>query len=115
VRTHADSEENLSAGIVPAITPKAPWRVATVCSLPGFRLSVRFNDGSEGTVTMSRFIHSPNAGVFEILQDEELFSKVGVEYGAVTWPGGLDLAPDAMYDAICLTGEYVLEITPASI
>jgi len=76
--------------------------------LPGFRLSVRFIDGREGTVAMSRLIHSSEAGVFAVLQDEELFSKVGLEYGAVTWPGGLDLAPDAMYDAICLNGEYVL-------
>jgi len=76
--------------------------------MPGFRLSVRFNDGKEGTVSMSGLIHSLNAGVFAALRDEELFSKVTLNYGAVSWPGDLDLAPDAMYEAICRSGEYVL-------
>ena len=106
---YANSEENLSFEIVPAIIPKAAWRVAVVSLLPGFRLSVRFNDGTEGTVVMSGFIHSPRAGVFEALRDENLFSQVSLHYGAVTWPGDLDLAPDAMYEDICRTGECVLK------
>ena len=109
MRTDANSEEDFSVEIVPAIIPKAPWRIATVQHMPGFRLSVRFNDGTEGIVTMSWFIHSPKAGVFAALRDEELFSKVTLHYGAVTWPGELDLAPDAMYEAICQNGEYVLK------
>jgi len=108
MRTQANSEEDISAEIVPAIIPKAPWRIATVCHLPGFRLSVRFNDGKEGTVAMSGLIHSPNAGVFAVLQDEKLFSQVALHYGAITWPGELDLAPDAIYDATCKDGECVL-------
>lgn len=106
--THANPEENISVEIVPAVIPKAPWRVAAVSPLPGFRLSVRFNDGTEGSVSMSGLIHSPAAGVFEALRDETLFSKVGLHYGAVTWPGELDIAPDAMYDDIYRCGECVL-------
>lgn len=108
MRTHANTEENFSSEIAPAIIPKAPWRIASVCHMPGFRLSVRFNDGKEGIVAMSGLIHSPNAGVFAVLRDEELFSKVALNYGAVTWPGELDLAPDTMYEAICRSGECVL-------
>jgi hypothetical protein len=106
---YANPEENLFFEIVPAIIPKAVWRVASVSPLPGFRLSVCFNDGTEGTVVMSGLIHSPNAGVFEALRDENLFSKVTLQYGAVTWPGDLDLAPDAMYEEIRRTGECVLK------
>jgi hypothetical protein len=108
MRTYANSEESIPVKIVPAIIPQAPWRVAAVSFMPGFRLSVRFNDGKEGIVSMSGLIHSLNAGVFASLRDEELFSKVTLSYGAVTWPGDLDLAPDAMYEAICRSGEYVL-------
>ena len=108
MHTYANSEENISAEIVPAVIPKTPWRIATVSHLPGFRLSVCFNDGTEGTVSMSGLIHSPAAGVFAVLQDEKLFSKVSLHFGAVTWPGELDLAPDAMHEAICRTGEFVL-------
>jgi len=77
---YANSEENLSFEIVPAIIPKAAWRVAAVSHLPGFRLSVCFNDETEGTVVMSGLIHSPSAGVFEALRDENLFSKVSLQY-----------------------------------
>ena len=105
---YANSEKNISFEIVPAIIPKAPWRIESVSHLPGFRLSVRFNDGTEGTVVMSELINSPKAGVFEALRDVNLFKKVSLVYGAVTWPGDIDLAPDAMYDDICKTGECVL-------
>lgn len=57
---------------------------------------------------MHGLIHSPDAGVFAVLRDEELFSKVTLVHGAVTWLGELDLAPDAMHEAIALTGEFVL-------
>jgi len=93
---------------VPAIIPGAPWRITYVSHLPGFKLAVRFNDGKEGTVAMAGLIHSSHAGVFAALRDEELFSKVTLHYGAVTWPGELDLAPDAMYEAICQSGELNL-------
>jgi len=76
--------------------------------LPGFRLRVRFNDGTQGTVALSGLVHSDRAGVFAALRDEALFSQVALNYGTVTWPGELDLAPDAMYDAIRRDGEWVL-------
>jgi hypothetical protein len=31
-----------------------------------------------------------------------------VEFGSVSWPGDIDLAPDAMYREIKSTGEWVL-------
>ena len=61
---------------------------------------MRFNDGLEGTVELSGLIHSPAAGVFAALRDEKLFRQAKVVLGAVTWPGDLDLAPDAMHCAI---------------
>jgi len=70
---------------------------------------VRFNDGTEGDVDMADLVHSSRAGVFAALRDEILFRQVRLEYGAVTWPGDLDLAPDAMYGAIKIYGEWVLE------
>ena len=90
-------------------TIPAPWRIAEVRPLPDFNLWVRFNDGTVGTVAMYEFIHSPHAGVFSVLQDETLFFRVYLEYGAVTWPGELDLAPDAMYEVICRDGRWILQ------
>ncbi|MDR2207876.1 MAG: DUF2442 domain-containing protein [Azoarcus sp.] len=87
---------------------RMPWRVLAVEALPGFWLHVRFVDGTEGTVDLSALIQSPRAGVFAALANPSLFAQVHVEYGAVTWPGEIDLAPDAMYAEIKKTGTWVL-------
>jgi hypothetical protein len=108
MHTHADTEEDRTPEIVPPISPRAPWRVAEVNAQPGFRLQVRFNDGTEGEVNMAALVHSSNAGVFAALRDEMLFRQVRLELGAVTWPGELDLAPDAMYAAMKQIGKWVL-------
>jgi hypothetical protein len=77
-----------------------PWRVAAVESLPEFRLRVRFVDDTKGVVDLTDLIQSPNAGVFAALADPSIFKQAFVEHGAVTWPDGIDLAPDAMYAVI---------------
>ncbi len=82
--------------------------MATVEALPAFRLKVSFLDGTEGTVDMSARVRSADAGVFAVLADPERFAEVFVDYGVVTWPGEIDLAPDAMHGAIQATGEWVL-------
>jgi hypothetical protein len=87
---------------------RLPWRVVEVNPLPGFRLSVRFVDGTTGTVDLSELIRSARAGVFAQLADVSLFNQVFVQRGAVTWPGDLDLAPDAMYTEIKKNGEWTL-------
>jgi hypothetical protein len=54
-------------------------------------------------------VTSEHAGVFSKLRDQALFADVCLDYGAVIWPGEIDLAPDAMYDAIRAHGCWVLE------
>jgi hypothetical protein len=76
--------------------------------LPGLRLRVAFADGLTGTVDLSGIVQSPRAGVFAALADPALFAQVRLDYGAVTWPGDLDLAPDAMHAAIRERGEWRL-------
>jgi len=31
------------------------------------------------------------------LRDVQFFQRLRIDYGAVAWPGDIDLAPDAMY------------------
>jgi hypothetical protein len=88
---------------------EVPWVVVAVRPLPGYRLSVRFVDGTEGEVDLSPFLFGPRPGVFEHLRDEKQFAEVYVNDGAVTWPGELDLAPDAMYDDIKAQGSYTIK------
>lgn len=68
--------------------------------LPDYRLFVRFADGMEGEYDLTSFLFEGDAGVFEHLRDPAEFAKAYVSDGAVTWPGELDLAPDAMYEDI---------------
>ena len=72
-------------------------------------MHVEFYDGTSGIVDLVRMILSPRAGVFADLADPHRFAQVGVVYGAVTWPGGLDLAPDAMYSELRAHGSWMLE------
>jgi hypothetical protein len=71
--------------------------VVTVRALAGYRLFVTFEDGTKGIVSLKRWLFARNPGVFRRLRDEERFAEAYVSDGAVTWPGELDLAPDAMY------------------
>jgi hypothetical protein len=100
MRAESSAHEDSSAALIGKVAPRSPWRVTEVEALPGFRLQVAFADGLTGMVDMSRLVHSPEARVFAVLADPSLFAQIRLEYGAVTWPGELDLAPDAMHTAI---------------
>jgi len=76
--------------------------------LDNYCLSVRFMDGLKGLADLSKLVCEQNPGVFVVLRDVHFFRQVYVDCGAVTWPGNLDLAPDAMYEAIKKTGKYIL-------
>jgi hypothetical protein len=90
-----------------------PWVVTRVTVLPGYRLFVRFIDGTEGEVDMSAQVNSPDGGVFAELADPEAFSKAFNDDGHVAWPAGQDLAPDAMHDELSVNGRWILGPFPA--
>lgn len=78
---------------------------------PGYRLWIRFADGVEGEVSVK---HLVGKGVFRAWEDSAFFSKATIDPGSgtVTWAGGIDLAPDALYAQI--TGGSASAITPRS-
>lgn len=96
------SPQNHAAGV----TPRVPWRLAEVAVIEYPVLRVRFMDGTEGRVVMTP---SSMRGVFEPLRDPAFFAQVRLELGAVTWPGELDLAPDAMYQEIKQHGVWTVQ------
>jgi hypothetical protein len=85
--------------------------VTSVNVLPDARLRVIFVDGTAGEVHMKAFLNKPivDGTVFEPLRDPAIFVQAHVVLGAVQWPNGVDLAPDAMYDAIRESGVWILE------
>ena len=73
-------------------------RVESVRPLADYRLFIRFDDGTEGEIAMYDRLFGP---VFEPLKDAKMFAQVFVdEFGAIAWPNGADLAPDALYEQL---------------
>jgi len=81
------------------------WDVTEVKLTGELTILVRFQDGEEGVV---KFLPSFFRGVFSRLRDRSEFQQVMVVDGVVTWPGELDLAPDAMHDHIKQHGQWLL-------
>jgi hypothetical protein len=73
------------------------WDVVEVKPEPGYCLFVRFKDGLSGRITLRE---EDMTGVLAPLRDVQLFERVFIDYGAVAWPGDIDLAPDAMYEDV---------------
>jgi hypothetical protein len=106
-----NSQSNRTVEVKPAIKHTVPWRITAVTALPNFRLRVTFVDDTAGEIDMRAFLSNPNIDgtIFEPLRDPALFSQAQVKLGAIQWPNGADLAPDAMYDAIRERGLWVLD------
>ena len=81
------------------------WDVIQIEVTGDLTLRVHFADGLTGQI---RFLPSHLTGVFAPLREPAFFAQVFVDHGAVAWPGDIDLAPDAMYQAIKSRGEWVL-------
>ena len=55
------------------------------------------------------FLPSAFRGVFARLSQPAEFRQARLQDGVLTWPGELDLAPDAMHQAIAQHGQWVLD------
>ena len=73
-------------------------RVSKVEVAGKYRLSVEFEDGAKGEVDLSDRLFGP---VFEPLKEPGFFARAAVdEFGAITWPNGADIAPDALHEEL---------------
>lgn len=107
----ATTEVDRAPEVAPAIRHTVPWRVTAVTVLPDYRLHVTFVDGTAGDVALEKLLRRPDIGrtVFAPLRDIAMFAQAQVVLGSVTWPNGVDLAPDTMYDAIREHGRWIVE------
>lgn len=107
----ANTETDRAFEVAPESSHTVPWRVTSVTVLPEAHLEGTFVDGTSGKVDMRAFLSSGkvDSTVFEMLRDPAVFAEAQVVMGAIQWPGGVDLAPDAMYDAIQQSGVWVLD------
>ena len=70
--------------------------VTAVEPIGDYRLRLTFADGTVGDVDFSRRTWN---GVFEPLRDPAYFAQVLVDSqaGTISWPDGLDMAPEPLY------------------
>lgn len=71
--------------------------ITDVTVIGDHELRLTFEDGTVGDIS---FEDREWRGVFEPLRDQELFAQVGVDpqLGTIVWPGGLDMAPEPLYE-----------------
>jgi hypothetical protein len=87
----------------------AVWSIVRFKVLSNYKLEVSFADGTTGVADLApRLSQGPLGDGFDTLCNETVFATVYLEHGALTWPGGIDLAPDAMYQRIRESGTSTL-------
>lgn len=69
--------------------------VASVVPLDGYQLSMTFVTGEKRRFDMRHYLRYP---VFRPLENPGFFARARVEYGTVTWPGEIDIAPETLYE-----------------
>jgi hypothetical protein len=60
--------------------------------------SIKFDDGVEGDIDFSEYL--TKGPVFQALKDSKVFSKAMVEGGTISWPNGVDIAPETLYERL---------------
>ena len=87
----------------------AVWSIVRFKVLANYQIEVWFSDGTTGLADLAPRLSQGSLGDgFDALCDEAFFAKAYLEHGALTWPGGIDLAPDAMHQRIRESGRSVL-------
>ncbi len=70
--------------------------VVKVEKLGGYRLRLRFSDGSEGERDFSDIV-AEGGEMVEPLRDPTFFARVFIECGVLAWPNGFDLNSIALH------------------
>jgi hypothetical protein len=83
-------------------------KVSSLKKLGGFRLRISFNDGSAGEHDFAAMVNELGA-MLEPLRDHAYFARVFLEFGALTWPNGYDMAPEWLRREMEKAGELSRE------
>jgi hypothetical protein len=78
------------------------WDVTAVRPLDGHRIHVELADGRRGIFDLTPYL---DHGVFRELKDAAYFARVEIQFGAVTWPHGQDIAPETLMALMTLVDE----------
>lgn len=84
------------------------FKPVDVKALPGYKVWLRYADGTEGDVDLS---HLAGRGVFALWLDDAAFQKVHIgSHGQIAWSDEVEICPDSIY--LRLTGKTPEEVFP---
>ena len=69
------------------------WDVKSVKPLSDYRIYVEIQDGRKGIFDLKPYL---DHGVFREFRDLHYFNRVGILFGAVTWPNDQGIAPETL-------------------
>ena len=74
-------------------------RIVEAHYIAGFKIWIRFSDGTEGDVDLSQELTGP---IFAPLRNVEEFGRVTLhpELRTLVWPNGADLAPEFLREKL---------------
>jgi hypothetical protein len=70
--------------------------VLRVRPIGGYKLWLRFSDGSEGIRDFAALVNR-SGEMLAPLKDQNYFEQVFIEMGVLTWPNGFDIDPINLY------------------
>jgi len=79
-------------------------KVVSIERVGGHKLRVRFSDGSFGEHDFTAMAGEPGP-LLQPLRDADYFARVFLDYGALTWPNGFDIAPEWLRREMEAAGE----------
>ncbi len=79
-------------------------KVVGVEPLGAQRLRVRFSDGFLGEHDFAAMAEEPGP-MLAPLRDPAYFARVFLDFGALTWPNGFDIAPEWLRREMAAAGE----------
>ncbi len=65
--------------------------------LGGYRLWMRFSDGTEGEIDLTELVANDSRPIVAALRDPALFARLKVDMDTVVWENGFDLAPEYLH------------------
>jgi hypothetical protein len=81
-------------------------KVSKIEAIDGYKVRVRFTDDSVGEYDFSTML-TETGPMIEPLRDGAYFRRVFLEFGALTWPNGFDVAPEWLYHEIEAAGALI--------
>ena len=70
-------------------------RVRRVEIVEALTVRIEFEDSTVRQLDLAPLMRGP---IFdELAQDSDLFKRIAVEHGTITWPNGADIDPDVLY------------------